>query len=150
MDTGSTVPDTNGFNTWNELVEATRKACQERAKNPADQQSIRHQDTESLLLRECQAQSFPEEVAALWVHKPVSPRSQLSCLAPEWDPTLSIVRVGGRLWRLQNANLEEIHPIVLDPGHPTTKLVIKEFDERLLHPGVERVYAELRRQYWIL
>eukprot|EP00064_Thunnus_orientalis_P010234 superscaffoldBa00001369_g10260 len=51
---------------------------------------------------------------------------------------------------LQNTNLKEIHPIVLDPGHPTTKLLIKEFDERLLHPGLEQVYGEIWRQYWIL
>ncbi|KAE8300871.1 Pancreatic secretory granule membrane major glycoprotein GP2 [Larimichthys crocea] len=41
-------------------------------------------------------------------------------------------------------------PIVLDPRHPAVKLLIKDMDERLLHPGTERVYAELRRQYWIL
>lgn len=46
--------------------------------------------------------------------------------------THSIIRVRGRLRRLQNAKLDEVHPIVLDPRHPTTKLLIKEFDERLL------------------
>ncbi len=60
------------------------------------------------------------------------------------------MRVGGRLRRLESPNVEQIHPIVLDSRHPATKLLIRDFDERLLHPGTERVYAELRRQYWIL
>ncbi|KAA8585656.1 hypothetical protein FQN60_004350 [Etheostoma spectabile] len=95
-------------------------------------------------------QNFPEEVTALRAQKPMSSRSRLFCLAPDWDSTLGIVRGGGRLRRPQNANLEDIHPIVLDPRHPTTKLLVKEFNERLLHPGVEQVYAELRRQYCML
>lgn len=31
-----------------------------------------------------------------------------------------------------------------------TKLIIKDFDARLAHPGPERVFAELRRRFWIL
>lgn len=146
VDTGATIPDATRFSTWKELVEATQQACQETAMDSANNQSLSHKDAEALLLREC----FPEEVAALKAHKPVPSHSRLSSLAPEWDSARSIVRVGGRLRRLQNTNVEEIHPIVLDPRHPTTKLLIKEFDERLLHPGSERVYAEIRRQYWIL
>ncbi len=74
----------------------------------------------------------------------------LICLAPEWDPVTTVMRVGGRLRRLESPNVEQIHPIVLDSRHPAIKLLIRDFDERLLHPGTERVYAELRRQYWIL
>ncbi len=42
------------------------------------------------------------------------------------------------------------HPIVLDPKHPITKLIIKDFDERLHHYGPERLLAVLRRTFWIL
>lgn len=62
-------------------------------------------------------------------------------------PSLLIVSAG---WRLANLDLDTIHPIVLDPGHLITKLLIKETDQRLLHPGSESVLAELRRQYWVL
>ncbi|KAJ8356221.1 hypothetical protein SKAU_G00190150 [Synaphobranchus kaupii] len=42
-----------------------------------------------------------------------------------------------------------------DPSHcarpkAPSNALIKDRDERLLHPGTERVYAEIRRQYWIL
>ncbi|KAL1264141.1 hypothetical protein QQF64_004496 [Cirrhinus molitorella] len=43
-----------------------------------------------------------------------------------------------------------MHPIVLDPRHPITKLIIQGYDSKLCHPGPERVFAELRRKYWVL
>lgn len=113
-------------------------------------QLIDHREAELLLLRKCQAQSFPEEITALKTHKHIPIHSRLTCLAPEWDPETNVLRVGGRLRRLESPSVEQIHPIVLDPQHPATKLLIKDFDECLLHPGTERVYAEIQRQYWIL
>lgn len=101
-------------------------------------------EAEAALLRACQLQSFPEEVAALKAQKPVPAHSRLDSLAPEWDPLTNMIRVGSRLRRLANLDPEQIHPIVLDPRHAVTKLLIKEF-ERLLHPGAERVFTEIRR-----
>lgn len=43
-----------------------------------------------------------------------------------------------------------VHPIVLDPSHPNTRLLIRDYDARLCHPGPERVFAELCRKVWIL
>lgn len=43
-----------------------------------------------------------------------------------------------------------MHPIVPDPKHTVTHLIIKDYDTRLLHPGPGRVYAEIRHSYWIL
>ncbi|XP_073766348.1 uncharacterized protein [Danio rerio] len=145
-----TFPDATHFHTWKELVEATRQADGKATGSQPDTQLMDHRTAELELIKGCQAQSFPEETAALKMHKPVPNHSRLRCLAPEWDPVMEVIRVGGRLRRLESLNAEETHPIVLHPQHPTTKLLIKEFDERLLHPGTERVYAELRRQYWIL
>lgn len=90
------------------------------------------------------AHSFPGEVAALKTQKPVPNNSHLISLAPEWDAATCLIHVGGRLCKLQNSSTREIHPIVLDPKHPDVKLLIKDMDERLLHPGMERVYAKLR------
>lgn len=125
-------------------TDATRQAYSGKI-DPANDQPIGHQEAELLLLRACQAQSFPEEVAALKLQKLVPLYSRLSSLVPEWDSTHSVICVGGKLRRLQDPSLMEIHPVVLDRRHPVTKLLIMEFDERLFHPG-----AEIRRQYWIL
>ena len=43
-----------------------------------------------------------------------------------------------------------MHPIVLYPHHPITKLIIQDGDSRLKHSGPDRVFAELRRRFWIL
>ncbi len=43
-----------------------------------------------------------------------------------------------------------IHPIVLDPHHWVTKLLIRDYDSKLCHPGPEGVFGEIRRNFWIL
>nr|XP_061816936.1 uncharacterized protein LOC133606706 [Nerophis lumbriciformis] len=144
------IPDASLFNTWKELVRVTQQAGQEGPRGSTHSQTISSQEAEFLLLRRCQVQTFPADIMSLKTQNAVSAKSRLACLSPEWDSTTGLIRVGGRLRRLQNPDLEEIHPIVLDPKHQITKLLIKDMDERLLHPGTERVYAELRRHYWIL
>lgn len=58
--------------------------------------------------------------------------------------------MGGRLRRSEDLAYTSLHPLVLDPSHPVTRLLIQDFDSRLKHPGPERVFAEIRRTYWIL
>lgn len=77
------------------------------------------------------------------------PISKLRQLAPEMDPESGLVRVRGRLRGVEGDSIV-VHPVVLDPSHVVTRLLIRAADARLLHPGPGRVYAELRRQYWIL
>lgn len=48
-----------------------------------DDSADTHREAELVLLRECQAQSFPEEIAALKTQKPIPHHSRLACLAPE-------------------------------------------------------------------
>ncbi|XP_052445918.1 uncharacterized protein LOC127987587 [Carassius gibelio] len=97
-----------------------------------------------------QTESFPTEMVQLKSGKPVSGTSRLASLSPEFDPTSGLIRVGGRLRRCSEAELDSVHPIVLAPQHPVTKLIIKDYDKKLHHPGPERVFAELRRTYWVL
>ncbi len=40
--------------------------------------------------------------------------------------------------------------VVLDPHHTVTKLLIKDYDNKLCHPGPERIFAEIRRSFWVL
>lgn len=66
------------------------------------------------------------------------------------DETTALIRVGGRLRQASHLSYSTAHPIVLDPKHPITRLLIKQYDTKLCHPGPERVFAEIRRYYWIL
>lgn len=96
-------------------------------------------DIETQLLKHIKLDSFPEEVYALQSGKAVAPNSQLYNLSPEYDATLGLIRVGGRLRRAENLEADALHPIVLAPSHPTTQLIIKHYDTSLLHPGPDRV-----------
>ncbi len=144
--------DPNQFHTWLELVEATVRSIHGAATADSDSslQADVYVEAEKLILAQAQQDSFPLEVQALKTGQPIPATSLLASLAPEYDKDTGLIRVGGRLRRASDLDLDAIHPILLDPGHSTTKLLIKETDRRLLHPGSERVLAELRRQYWIL
>lgn len=107
-------------------------------------------EAETKLLHTAQNDSFPEEVHALQAGRPVIPSSRLSALSPEYDTLSGLIRVGGRLRGATDVDPDILHPIVLAPDHPLTQLIIKHYDVQLLHPGPERLFAEIRRTYWIL
>ncbi|XP_034536205.1 uncharacterized protein LOC117810467 [Notolabrus celidotus] len=139
------TPDVTKFNSWSDLVKAT----QEAVVDPSSPQPELC-DTETLLLQVSQADCFPEEIKCLRAGKPVPPGSKLSMLSPEMDLTMGLIRVGGRFRKMDDSCSIELHPVVLDPHHAVTRLLIQDFDQRLLHPGPDRVFAEIRRQYWVL
>ena len=143
------VPDTTQFNSWIDLVKETQQCIHGAAADPSLPQPD-FRDAEVHLLRASQADCFPEEVKCLQAGKPVLPSSRLSALAPEMDPAMGLIRVGGRFRRMDGVCPTDVHPIILDPSHAVTRLIIKDVDARLLHPGPDRVFAEIRRQYWVL
>lgn len=69
------------------------------------------------------------------------PSSRLISLAPELDL---------RLCRATQLDIDVLHPIVLDPKHQVTQLLIQHTDKELCHIGPERVFIEMRRRYWVL
>lgn len=56
----------------------------------------------------------------------------------------------GRLRQSEDLEPDVIHPIVLDPKNHITSLIISEIDSSLRHPGPQRVFAHLRKKYWVL
>lgn len=95
-------------------------------------------------------QSFPEDYKLLAAGKAVSSKSRLLTLLPELDRSSGLVRVGGRLQRSEGLSDSRLHPVVLDPSHSLTQLLIQKYDSDLHHPGLEWVYAEMRRSFWII
>lgn len=140
----STLPDVSQYQNWSDFIVAT-----EQARTQADKVST-GATAENLILQQAQASCFPDELNALQKGKPLHRQSRLLSLSPELDSDVGLMRVGGRLRRSQDLDPDIIHPIILDPKHPTTQLIIKDYDESLLHPGPERVFGELRRKYWIV
>ncbi|KAJ8351045.1 hypothetical protein AAFF_G00158550 [Aldrovandia affinis] len=136
---------------FSELVKATARHLHGAAADEEETPTAeKFKEAELSILRSAQRDSFPEEVQCLAAGKPVPSSSCLITLAPEYDVSLRLIRVGGRLRRCQELEPDVIHPVVLDPRHVVTKLLIRQVDSDLKHPGAERLFAELRRKFWIL
>ncbi|KAI4884383.1 hypothetical protein NFI96_011230, partial [Prochilodus magdalenae] len=137
---------------WDSLIKATHESLHGAANDQGSPAMTAADalEAELHLLRQSQNETFHEEVQILAACKPISKQSRLIMLAPEYDKAVGLVRVGGRLRRAEDLDPDTMHPIILDPKHHVTKLLIKKYDSQLLHPGPERVFAEMRRRYWIL
>ncbi|KAJ8366331.1 hypothetical protein AAFF_G00361240 [Aldrovandia affinis] len=149
--TNHPLPDAQQFSSFSELVKATARHLHGAAADEEETPTAeKFKEAELSILRSAQRDSFPEEVRCLAAGKPVPSSSCLITLAPEYDVSLRLIRVGGRLRRCQELEPDVIHPVVLDPRHVVTKLLIRQVDSDLKHPGAERLFAELRRKFWIL
>ncbi|XP_023666073.2 uncharacterized protein [Paramormyrops kingsleyae] len=145
------LPDTHQYSTFSDLVAETARrlhgAAPEAEGNPMAEH---YRQAELNVLRAVQLESFPDEVWCLKEGRSLPMSSRLLTLAPELDHSLQLIRVGGRLRRCDKLEADTVHPVLLDPKHPITKLLIQQTDRELKHPGAERLFAELRRKYWIL
>ena len=72
--------------------------------------------------------------------------SGLLCLSPEFYA----IHQDRWLCHVEGQDLTTVNPIVLDPNHPSTKLLIQEYNAKLCHTVPERVFTELRHKVWIL
>ncbi|XP_067274307.1 uncharacterized protein [Pseudorasbora parva] len=142
------LPDPHKFSTFTDYLKALIPPSNESSSSIATAED--YKEAELTALRQIQEESFPDEMSHLKADKPLPSSSRLLCLAPELDNGTNLIRVGGRLRQISPLEEDNIHPIVLDPHHPVTKLIIKDYDYRLHHPGPERVFSELRRKYWVL
>ena len=74
-------------------------------------------------------ESFASEYQALLKNDELPNRSRLLTLQPYLDEK-GLLRVGGRLHKAPLP--EEIkHPIILDPKHEITRLIVAQFHQRL-------------------
>ncbi len=138
------------FSSWNDLVESVAQELHGEVAQSVSPPASTYQEVERIALRKAQMDSFPEDYQLLKSSKPVRSNSRLLCLSPEFDQASNLIRVGRRLRRIEGLDPGAVHPIVLDPIHPNTRLLIKDYDTHLCHPGPDRVFAELRRSVWIL
>ncbi|XP_057695374.1 uncharacterized protein LOC130917729 [Corythoichthys intestinalis] len=147
--TAHLLPDPQQFGHFQELLETIARSLHGAANKDYSPSAEDYRQAELTILRKAQCDSFPIEVEHLKAGRAVRPDSRLLKLSPEWDQEMELIRVGGRL-RHCNLTTDSLHPVVLDPAHHITKLILKTYDQQLRHPGAERVFAEIRRRYWIL
>lgn len=62
----------------------------------------------------------------------------------------NLLRLKGRLNNVHDGmTYDSKHPILLNPKHPITELIIKHFHEINCHIGNETIISNLRNLYWI-
>lgn len=108
-----------------------------------------YQASEMLFFQKSQIDSFAEEYRLLKDRKANQHSiSRLLTLAHGYYESYQVIRVGGHPHGAEGLESSDIHPIVLDPHHTVTKLPINYYDNKLCHPGPERVFVEIRRNFW--
>ncbi|XP_073722599.1 uncharacterized protein [Misgurnus anguillicaudatus] len=138
------------YNTWQELLDMTAQELRAIHAPGTPPEAEDYRQAEINIVKQIQQESFPEDYKLLRTGKSVRSGSRLVTLAPEIDPSSGLLRVGGRLRRVVDMQDSVLHPLVLDSNHPVTRLIIHHYDHQLHHPGSERLFAEIRRYYWIL
>ncbi|KAM9735349.1 uncharacterized protein ACNS7B_014625 [Menidia menidia] len=144
------LPDLDQFSSFRDLVHAVALSRHGVAAGQSSPTAEDYRTIETEMLQRAQQDSFGEEYALLSAGKPLTSTNRLLTLAPELDQAAGLIRVGGRLRRSQDLEPDTVHPVVLDPAHKITRLIVHDVDEDLRHPGTERLFAELRRRFWIL
>lgn len=99
-------------------------------------------------MRKAHIDSFPSDVAALQSEKGLPSASKLLSLVPKLDLDFEELEdCSGELRILTLKPYIQHHTIVFDSSHPVEKLLIQEYDDKLLHPGPEQLFAELQQRY---
>lgn len=108
---------------YQELLKATAQSLHGAATITDPLAADDFQRAEHTLLRHAQMESFPGEFALLRAGNTIPSSSRLLTLAPEYDKASDLIRVGDRLRRCDVLSPEVLHPILLNPSHPVTKLL---------------------------
>ena len=102
----------------------------------------------SMCIRIVQEESFHEELYNLRSKKPVHCSSRLATLTPHLDKK-GVMRVGGRLSRAP-LPFSGRHPIILDPEHNLTRLIVYQFHYDFFHAKTEHILGKIRQHYLII
>ncbi|XP_046654957.1 uncharacterized protein LOC124348728 [Daphnia pulicaria] len=122
--------------------------CKDQEKQEKASTVAEREEALRTLIQKIQEACFGTDVKTLIARKQLKKTSRLVKLTPFIDKN-KILRVGGRL---ENATelYESRHPIVLDPDHHLSILLITEAHVQTAHAGVERTLVEVRVKYWPL
>ena len=105
------------------------------------------QDAELALVRLAQRERYDKEFSTLSSGSSMDGKSSLLSLDPFFDPSINLIRVGGRL-RNSPKHLEVTHQLLLPHDHRVTQLIVRAAHIELAHAGPEQVIAHVRRNYW--
>lgn len=108
------------FNIWKGLLEATALKLHGAADREGCLPAETYRQAEIFLLKRPQQNSFPEEYGLLNDGRPVRRSSRLIALAPEFDKSGEVIRVGGCLRHSEDlayTNLQPFGPRSISSSH---------------------------------
>ena len=153
------LPDPERFSSWHKLVRTTawvvryvRKlkasVARKSTKLPAELLASEVQHAQTLWWKTVQQDCFPDELASLRKGEPVSRSSRLYKLSAGLDD--DVIRVFGRTDSAAELRPSAKRPVILDPDHRYTRLLLQQHHVWNGHHGQERMANNLRQCYWIL
>ena len=104
-------------------------------------------ESETVIARFSQNDSFPEEYRQLRMNKILSNKSPIVSFSPFIDDN-NLIRVGGRL---KNTDLAQncSNQIIISKNHYLAKLIIRYYHVLNLHSGREHTLAAMRSKFWV-
>ena len=150
--------DPTRFSSWTRLtrihawilrfVQNCQQPSQFRKEGELSPQEI--QESEGIIIKEAQKESFPEEHRALTSGKQISKSSKLVKLTPRLDED-GIIRCDGRLQYTEFLPFDVRYPIILPRGHWVMRLIVKQHHEHGNHAtGTNHTLANSSARYWIV
>ena len=156
IDPAESQPDPAKFSSWTRFrrviawmyrfIDNARLTSERRATGLLSVDELTR--AELIAVKRAQMESFPDDCEALLKNLPLPPKSKLLALNPYVDEN-GLLRVGGRL-RKAPLPEETRHPVVLDPKHEVTRLVIQYCHLQSRCAGDAQVLNNLRQRYWVL
>ncbi|XP_045034629.1 uncharacterized protein LOC116930576 [Daphnia magna] len=99
------------------------------------------------LVRQCQEESFAEELSRLRKKKALISTSSLLALAPIMSED-GLLRLGGRAGRAR-LPYNQLHPPFLPGRHPFTEKIVVAFHQSLNHVGTDFLLSYIRQHFWV-
>lgn len=156
------IPDVKRFSKWTKFLRTTawmlrfirncKNTRQHRDSRPNTLQELDKNEilmAENIIFKRIQEDSFLEEIDSLKNNKFIAKSSKIFNLTCILDEN-GILRLGGRLNNLQTFDEDFKNPIILDPNHLITRLIIQHYHDKIHHHGQDTLLNNLRRRFWII
>ena len=154
------LPDISRFSSWIRLMRTTAwivryvnnlraKASSKPTVTCSELLPSEYQQAQKLWWKKAQQDSFQEEIGDLQKHSNVSSSSKLRDLSPVLDSD-GVLRMHGRIRSAPPGSPLTPEPVILDPSHPFTQMLLQQYHVWHGHHGQDSVASDVRQTYWVL
>ncbi|XP_032402158.1 uncharacterized protein LOC116709857 [Xiphophorus hellerii] len=138
------------FSSWYKSTQAVARLirCAKRDKTTGHSTAQERRNAECVILKDVQANEYPEEIKMLKHGKALPHKSKLFQMDTFLDSD-GLLKVGGRL---KDASFSSSlkHPVLVPKGHHVTQLLIAHFHSKVQHQGKGMTINEIRSNgIWI-